>query len=81
METGIKRTEDGGIFCEACGADLSKDNSAIFAGHMDGTTFYTNIFTCAKCGAQLTQTHERDPEDAAYWKDEYEEYMEDDNGI
>lgn len=68
-ETGIKRTEDGGIFCESCGNNLSVDGAARFAMHLDGTTFFENRFTCTKCGATLIQRHERDPEDAAWWGD------------
>lgn len=66
-EKGIKRTEDGGIFCEKCGNDLSKDGSARFAGHIDGTTFWANEFVCTACGATLTQTHARAEDDAYWW--------------
>lgn len=68
MEIGIKRTEDGGIFCEQCGADLSKDGSARFTMHLDGTTFFENHFTCTACGASIVQRHERSAEDAAWWE-------------
>jgi hypothetical protein len=67
-ETGIKRTEDGGVFFEAWGADLKKPESAHFARHMDGAKFYKNIFECVKCGAVMTQECERSAEDAAYWQ-------------
>ena len=66
-ETGIRRTEDGGVYCEACGNDLSQARAAKYVAHMDGTTFYTDCFECAKCGAPLSQTHERSNEDAALW--------------
>lgn len=69
METGIKRTEDGGIFCENCGNDLSVDGAARFVMHLDGTTFFENRFTCAKCGAMISQRHERNAEDRAWWGD------------
>ena len=75
-ETGIKRTEEGGIFCEACGNDLSKDGAARFVSHLDGTDFYSNTFTCNKCGATITQTEERDAEDMAWWKDPPEDETE-----
>lgn len=65
-ETGIKRTEDG-IFCEQCGADLTAEGSTRFSAHLDGTTFYTNEFTCNRCGAVISQTYDRDAEDAAEW--------------
>jgi len=66
-EIGVKRTEDGGIFCEACGNDLSVDGSAMFTAHLDGTTFYENQFICTKCGARISQRHERSAEDRAWW--------------
>lgn len=66
-EYGIRRTDDGGIFCEKCGADLSKPNSAKFVGHIDGTKFYQNNFECVKCGAVMAQVCERDAEDAKWW--------------
>lgn len=69
MEIGIKRTEDGGIFCESCGNDLSVDGSAMFSMHLDGTTFFENRFTCSKCGATLVQRHERTAENRAWWED------------
>ena len=58
-ETGIKRTEDGGVFCEACGNDLTEGASAKFVAHMDGRNTYKNVFECGKCGAILTQECER----------------------
>jgi transcription initiation factor IIE alpha subunit len=66
-EHGIRRTEDGGIFCEACGNDLSKDDSSRFAAHLDGTTFYENQFICTACGATLTQRRARAEDDAYWW--------------
>lgn len=66
-ETGIKRTEDGGVFCEKCGNDLSKQGSATFSAHMDGKTCYTDVWTCNQCGAPISQTHERSKADAAWW--------------
>lgn len=80
-ETGIKRTEEGGIFCEACGNDLSKDGAATFCSHLDGDTFFINQFTCNKCGATLSQTHQRSKEDAAWWKDPPEEEAENETDI
>ena len=73
-ETGIRRTEDGGIFCERCGNDLQKEGSARFMAHLDGTTFYANQFCCNRCNAVISQTYERSAEDAALWAcDESEE--------
>lgn len=66
-ETGIRRTEEGGIFCEKCGADISIPSSTKFAFHADGVKHYRNGFTCVNCGAMLTQEYERTPEDAAWW--------------
>lgn len=75
-EKGIKRTEDGGVFCEKCGNDLLKDGSSTFTAHLDGTTFFTNQYTCNKCGSVLSQTHKRSAENAAWWGDEEEEENE-----
>jgi hypothetical protein len=66
-EKGIKRTEDGGVFCEACGNDLTKDGSARFIAHLDGATFWENRFTCTACGALITQQHARAEHDAYWW--------------
>jgi hypothetical protein len=66
-ETGIKRTEDGGIFCEKCGNDLKQAGSTKFVAHMDGTKFFRNVFACTKCHACLTREFERTAEDAAWW--------------
>ena len=72
-EAGIKRTEDGGVFCEKCGADLSADGSVKFTSHLDGTTFYENQYICTKCNAVITQTFERSSYDAEFWGDESED--------
>lgn len=66
-ETGIKRTEDGGIFCEKCNADLSKPKSTRFCFHLDGRKSFKNGFECVNCGAVLTREYERSAEDAAWW--------------
>lgn len=66
-EAGITRTEDGGVFCAACGNDLSKDGSTRFMGHLDGATFYINQFACTACGNAMSQRHERSAEDALWW--------------
>lgn len=66
-EKGIKRTEDGGIYCEACGNDLSKDGNARFTAHLDGATFFENQFTCTACGAIMAQRHARAEDDAFWW--------------
>lgn len=66
-EFGIKRTDDGGVYCAECGNDLSVDGSARFSAHLDGTTFYENQFICNKCGAVMSQRCERSAEDAAWW--------------
>ena len=66
-ESGIKRTADGGVFCEACGNDLSKPGTVRFVAHMDGSEFYTDCWNCSRCGAPITQTHERSAADAAMW--------------
>ena len=66
-ETGIKRTEDGGVFCESCGNDLNKDGSMKFYAHGDAATHFTNYFKCVNCGAMLTQRHARAEEDALWW--------------
>ena len=68
-EFGIRRTEDGGMFCEECGADLTIPNSACFAFHADGAKSYKNGFTCVKCGNLMTQEYDRDPEDAKWWQE------------
>lgn len=70
-ETGIKRTE-AGVYCEACGADLSVDESAELIDHWDGVKECGYNFKCTKCGAILSQIHERTGEDAAWWADESE---------
>ena len=67
VETGIRRTDDGGAFCTECGNDLSIDGSVMFTMHLDGTNFYENRFTCLKCGAEISQRHERSKEDADWW--------------
>lgn len=72
-ETGIRRTEDGGVFCEKCGADLSKDGSVRFAAHLDGTTFYANQYLCNKCNAVISQTFERSNYDAEFWGEDESE--------
>ena len=64
-EYGIKRTEDGGMFCEKCGADLTQPNSSRFAYHADGRTCYKNGFVCVSCGAPLMQEYAR--EDYERW--------------
>lgn len=64
-EKGIKRTEDGGVFCEACGNDLKGEGATKFVAHMDGSGFYTNVWECLKCGAVIEQTVERRKD--AYW--------------
>lgn len=61
-EKGIKRTENG-VFCEKCGNDLAKEGSAKFIAHLDGTDFYSYQFECAKCGAPIVQTYERNKSD------------------
>lgn len=66
-EKGIKRTEDGGVFCEACGASLTGAGATKFIAHMDGTRLYTNVFECVKCGAKLEQTVVRSAADAYWW--------------
>ena len=66
-ETGIRRTEDGGVFFEKCGSDLSADGSAMFSAHLDGIDFYENQFTCTECGAVLSQRYERTAEDKRWW--------------
>ena len=58
-EYGIKRTEDGGVLCEKCGADLTQPNSTKFIYHADGRTRYTNGYECLKCGATVMQEFER----------------------
>lgn len=68
-EVGIKRTDNGGIFCEACGNDLSVDGAARFTMHLDGKDFFENRFTCTKCGAVIIQRHQRSKEDAEWWGD------------
>lgn len=57
-ETGIKRTDEG-VFCEACGNDLTVDGSHKFTAHLDGRDFYSYQFQCTKCGSAFSQTFER----------------------
>ena len=71
IEKGVKRT-DTGVYCEACGNDLSVDGSAEFFTHWDGTKEYGYTFKCTKYGAIISQEFERDQEDAKWWEDESE---------
>lgn len=57
-ETGIKRTEDGGVFCEHCGADLRGGGATKFIGHFDGAKSFVHLFECDACGGRLMQEHE-----------------------
>ena len=57
-ETGIKRTENG-VFCEACGNDLSVNGSVKHTAHLDGSICCTDYYECTKCGAGISITHER----------------------
>lgn len=66
-EKGIKRTEDGGVFCERCGNDLSKGGSTRFIAHLDGARFYENRYACTNCGAMIAQTVARAEDDAYWW--------------
>ena len=67
-ETGIRRTEDGGIFCEACGNDLSVNGSVKRIAHLDEITYYTNHYECTKCGAMISQAHERSEKERKMWE-------------
>ena len=66
-ETGIRRTDDGRAFCEACGNDLCAEGSVMFTKHLDAKTFFENRYTCLKCGAEVSQRHERSKDDKIYW--------------
>lgn len=66
-EKGIKRTEDGGVFCERCGNDLTKGDSVKLMAHLDGASFYENHYACTACGAMIVQTVARAEDDAYWW--------------
>lgn len=68
MEIGIKRTDDGGVFCESCGNDLSDASAAKFVAHLDGKKFFEYQFSCVKCGEAIIQRFKRSKEDAAWWR-------------
>lgn len=70
QELGIKRTDDSGVFCERCGADLTQPNALKFTMHADGICFHRNHFECTSCGAQMVQIFQREPDAAAVFGDE-----------
>lgn len=65
IETGVKRTDDGGMFCESCGADLSSDDSVEVVCHWDGEKEYGYNFKCTKCGGAISLTLKRTEEEIA----------------
>lgn len=67
-EKGVKRTETG-VYCEACGNDLSVDGSAEIIEQWDGAKEYGYNFKCTKCGAILSQVCERSQAGAMWWAD------------
>ena len=62
IEMGVKRTETG-VYCEACGNDLSADDSTEFTTHWDGPAEYGYDFRCTKCGAIISRIFEQSQED------------------
>ena len=64
-EKGIKRTEDGGVFCEKCGNDLKSAGATKYVAHLDGAKCFTNVWECTKCSAVIQQTVARRKD--AYW--------------
>lgn len=54
-EKGVKRTEGGGILCEACGNSI-KHGGARLVSSENGATITKHVFECVYCGATIEQT-------------------------